>query len=343
MEKAERQLLEDFIAGRCTKEELVQVNLLLKSKKGQQMLDELLEEREAADWNNPPEEDEAMQELVRAKQAEMQERIAAYERRRPFSVNFIRWGSYAAVFAGILVLTTLVLWQGPKGGYFGGNQPQYVEITNSGGLPERHLLPDSTEVYLAAGSTLKYPETFSKTGRNIELQGEAFFDVKRDEARPFTIRSGNMETRVLGTSFKVTAFAGQEQEVAVATGKVSVRSVNEEKAAEPVLLTRGLKVNYNPQTGEVKTGEVDVHSLEQWKSGTLIFNEQTMSLIARQLEGRYGVQIGFSDQKIANHRVSGTFAAGEAVTEILDMLGFVGKFRYETTDDGKKFVIRDEN
>lgn len=338
MKEEEKKLLEKFIDGYYTGEELQKVYLLLMDKAGREMLETLIEKREAFEWNNPPEMGKAMQELVQTRQMEMQRRIADYESRRSFFHNkLIRWGSYAAVFVGVLVMATLI-WQHSKNGGFDSIEPQYVEISNSDGLPELYLLPDSTKVYLAGGSTVKYPESFNKTERDIELQGEAFFEVKRDETRPFTIHSGSMKTEVLGTSFKVTAFEGLEQEVAVASGKVSVSAVSEGKTSEMALLTGGLKIRYNPQTGEQTKGEIDTYSLEKWKTGTLLFNEEPMSLVAQQLERRYGIQLEFADREVAKYRVSGTFAPEETVAEILGMLGFVGKFRHESVD-GKHFTI----
>jgi ferric-dicitrate binding protein FerR (iron transport regulator) len=147
-----------------------------------------------------------------------------------------------------------------------------------------------------------------------------------------------METRVLGTSFKITAFDRLEKEVAVASGKVSVSFTGEKDTTAPALLTRGLKIRYNPQTGEAAKGTVDVHCLEQWKSGRLIFNEQAMNLVAQQLNGRYGIPIVFADPEVAARRISGTFDREETASGILDMLGLVGKFRHEIID-GKKIII----
>lgn len=336
--KENRKLLEKFLDGLCTEEELREVNFLLASKEGRNQLDTLIEERETAGWNNSSERDSSMKELVEQKQAEMQCRIEEHESHRLFHNKFIRWGSYAAAFIGVFIMINLLVIQNTSKEGLADVETQYAEINNPTGLPILHILPDNTRVYLAAGSTLKYPEVFSKTGRDIELQGEAFFDVTHDESRPFTIHSGTMSTRVLGTSFKVTAFAGQEQEVAVATGKVRVSTKGENNKSKAVLLTRGLKVNYNPQTGVTTTGNIDVHSLEEWKTGTLYINEQPMSLVAKQLEGRYGIRLVFVGTEAARQRVSGTFTPNEHVSEILDMLGIVGKFRHESSD-GKNYTI----
>jgi ferric-dicitrate binding protein FerR (iron transport regulator) len=288
------------------------------------------------EWNNPPEPDEAQRELLRIKQREMRKRIADYEatRRSNSTVVWRRTLSYAAVFAGIILLTTLTLRQFYDPDTSGNITEQYMELSNpSSKLPVRYLLPDKSEVYLAAGSTLKYPRSFSASDRHVVLQGEAFFDVTRDESRPFSIRSGKMKTRVLGTSFKITAFDGLENEVAVASGKVFVSFDGEDNAAAKALLTRGAMVRYNPHTGEAEKGTVDVQRLEKWKRGTLFFNDQPMSLVAQQLKDRYGINIVFADREAAGTRISGTFGVEETASGILNMLGFVGKFKYEIKNE----------
>jgi ferric-dicitrate binding protein FerR (iron transport regulator) len=297
-------------------------------------------EKQLSEWNNPLEPDEARPEYVQFKLEEMRRRIDDYERNRcsrpkipPLRSKPVR---YAAAFTGILILATYALLPTRNGNH---TAEQYTEQANLGSRkPVRYILPDSSEIYLAAGSRVKYARTFPETGRNILLQGEAFFDVKRDESRPFTVRSGGMEIRVLGTSFKITAFDELEMEVAVASGKVSVNFTGDEKEAGQALLTRGSKVRYNPQTGEATRGDVDVFCLEQWKSGKLIFNDQTMRLVARQLNVRYGIRILFADRKVAGRRVSGTFGIDETASGILDMLGFVGKFRYEIINSEKIII-----
>lgn len=344
MEEAERHLLKKFLDGLCTGDELKRVITILDGQEGRELLDELMRKRETQAWNHPAVADRDMQELVRGKQAEMQQRIAAHEsQQRSFSGKkvVIRWSKplrYAAIWAGVLILGGLAVWQFKKNRIPVMAEVHYVEKVNQHGIPERYTLPDSTVVYLAAGSTLMYPETYPATGRDVHLLGEAFFDVTRDESHPFTVLSGEMKTRVLGTSFRVTAFEDHEQEVAVATGKVSVSSVDGEKTTGLALLTPGLKVTYNAQTGRAVKGKVDVYNLEQWKAGELIIDEQPMSVVARELERRYDIQLTFSDPEAANNRVSGAFSATEPVSNVLDMLGFVGKFRHESRD-GKTFTI----
>ncbi len=332
------QLLEKFVAGLCTKEEIRAVNLLLGCEAGRKMLDWIIESREKGEFENPPAPDAIMQQWVDTNQPLLQQRIATYERHSRFSSKkmILRWSSVAAAFVGIALVTGVALWRGSNTiDLFGGGMTmEFAELSNPEGIPVLHELSDGTQVWLAAGSTLKYPETFNEKRRDVELEGEAFFDVARDENRLFTMKTGSMETRVLGTSFKITAFEGYEHEVAVATGKVSVNLKGEELAR----LTSGTGVRHDPATGGTTKSEIDPTALEQWKSGTLFFDKQPMEVVARQLENRFGIEIIFADPQIATHSVRGIFSPEKSAEDILGMLGFVGNFEYERTDD-KHYTI----
>ncbi|MBC9930171.1 FecR family protein [Chitinophaga qingshengii] len=336
MGKADHYLLQQFLDGRCSEEERRQVAILLETPEGRAILDELMRRREMMAWDYPPEENEEMQELLRRRQQEMQQRIAVHEGKRSRTIDWRKSLRYAAIWGGLMILSGLALWKSGKG----RTDIHYVEMTNPNGVPARHVLPDSTVVYLAAGSRLKYPDTYPQTGRSIELQGEAFFDVKQDKAHPFTILTGTMLTRVLGTSFRITAYDGKEQEVIVATGKVSVSMVQQEKVTELAQLTAGRKITYHPATGEAVPGMADISHMEQWMAGDLMLADMTMGEVATILERRYGVTFRFANTNAAKHMVSGTFSAASSLMEVLDMLGFVGKFSYRLSADGKICTIQ---
>lgn len=340
MGKADHYLLQQFLDGRCSEEERRQVAILLETPEGKAILDELMRRREMMAWDYPPEENEAMQELVLRKQTDMQQRIAVHESGQPLkatrTINWRKSLRYAAIWGGLMMLSGLALWKSGKR----RTDIHYVEMSNPNGIPARHVLPDSSVVYLAAGSRLKYPDTYPQTGRSIELHGEAFFDVKQDKSHPFTILSGTILTRVLGTSFRITAYDGKEQEVIVATGKVSVSTVHKETVTELAMLTAGRKITYHPETGKVVPGVADISHMEQWIAGDLLLAEMTMGEVTTILERRYGVTFRFVNTNAAKHMVSGTFSAASSLTEVLDMLGFVGKFSYRLSADGKICTIQ---
>lgn len=313
---------------------------MLDTEEGRAWLNELMRRREAMVWDNPPEEAPAMQQLIALKQYEMQQRIHAHDNSlQAVPQPVIRWRKtlrYAAIWTGLIMLSGLAVWKFGK-----GHKPlQYVEMVNPKGAPARHVLPDSTIVYLGAGSRLTYAATYPQTGRDITLTGEAFFDVVRDDRHPFSIRSGALITRVLGTSFRITAYDDGQQEVAVATGSVSISAVREEKPTELAQLTAGRKITYQPGTGKAIPGIADVSSIEQWKAGDLVFADRTMGDVVIALERRYGVTFRFEKAATALRIVSGTFSATDSLTSVLDMLGFVGKFSYRFSADEKICIIR---
>lgn len=344
MGEAERLLLQKFLTGFCTEKEHQRVRELLDSTEGRNLLDELMREREIKAWDSPKQPDPSMQQQVQQKLAEMQQRIAAYEeeQQRPLvdKGRVIRWRKvlrYAAVFTGFLMVTGLAVWQFNKKPSSVADRIQYTEKTNTQGIPVRYVLPDSTQVFLAAGSTLKYPEGLAGKQRIVLLQGEAFFDVTPNKEKPFIIRTGEVETRVLGTSFKVSAFDGHPLEVAVATGKVGVSRTDGTEHKELASLTPGRKVSWNRQTDVVTESDVEVAELVQWKAGDLIFNEQPMGDVAAILERRFGKSFRFADEASRQVRVSGTFTPDESIESVVDMLSFVGKFNYQQSSD-KQFI-----
>lgn len=317
--------MEKFWTGDCTRPELRQVERLLDSKAGRKIHEALFREREREGWACFSPSDRPSD----ARRRELRRHIARHRTCSPRRVLRV-----AAILTGAVLLTG-VLWRQERIGtsLFDGTV-HYAEISNPDGVPEHFVLPDGSDIWLAAGSTLKYPEAFAKKERGVELSGEAFFEVERDEKKPFTIRTGELETRVLGTSFKVTAFEGNPREVAVATGKVRVSQSGKELA----LLTLGTRVRHDPATGETIRDTVDPEDLQQWKTGWLIFHKLPMKSVAEQLENRFGVTIEFADPAVADRHVRGIFEPGEPLEAILRVLARAGEFQCENPDE-KRYVI----
>lgn len=129
------------------------------------------------------------------------------------SSNFIFWRAAAS----ILVVLGLG-WPGYR--FFQQtNEPAIANVLKTQQKTTEQLLPDGTKVFLNHNTTLSYAEDFGKDTRTVTLRGEAYFDVKRDENRPFIIQANGTEVRVLGTSFNVRAY-DKKVNVAVTSGKV---------------------------------------------------------------------------------------------------------------------------
>lgn len=337
MQAEDKDLLKKFLYGYCTPEENLKVQELLK----QPGIQEVMQELTLQEWNEPASSDGTANTVISSWKEKLNNRILMGEleteekqvNRRVRRLSFLR---YAAVWTGLLLMSGVAVWQFKKTDH--SNNIALVQKNNMQGQPVKYLLPDSSEVYLGAGSRLSYPVQFAGNKREINLQGEAFFQVKHNASKPFIIHTGEIQTQVLGTSFKVKAFDGQPLVVAVATGKVGVSSHNGEQSKTLALLTPGLKITWNSKTQKAVQGTVDIYSLEQWKSGDMVFEDQPMEQIAAELQRRYTIKIDFMDRVVANNQVSGTFPSNKPVDKVMNTLAMAGKFRFETKDN-KSFKI----
>ena len=168
-------------------------------------------------------------------------------------------------------------------------------------------LTDGSHITLEKGATLYYPKLFSGSSRKVYLEGNAFFNIASNPKKPFLVFSGDIVTKVLGTSFTVhKSDVSGNIEVAVLTGKVIVEkadSGNEtfHAGAEGVYLTPNKKVIFVPESEEYITGIVDKPVFVQVpEPGAFIFEETSLSQVLEKLEKAYGVEIKLENTNISN-------------------------------------------
>lgn len=169
------------------------------------------------------------------------------------------------------------------------DRPRWVAITTAPGQLKEVWLPDSTLVSMAGGSSLRYDaRKYGEERRVVEMKGKAFFQVKRNEARPFSVYTERTEVIVLGTSFQV-----REQtpvtEVNVLTGKVCFAAGQEEK--DRVILTAGMSASYSMEKKEMTIlAEENLNNLS-WKTKQLRFNDTPLSKVIEDLCNYYEVPV----------------------------------------------------
>lgn len=179
------------------------------------------------------------------------------------------------------------------------------------------LLPDSTQVWLNVASTLDFPETFSEEKREVYLSGEAFFDVKHAAERPFLIHTGNVITKVLGTSFNIKAYPGQpDVVVSVKRGKVEVRKNNEVMAT----LGKGEEVKVATATSQAALGTTQENMVAAWTTGRLAYESRPIGDILQDLERNYNVKIALTDPRLAEEVFTTSFRRDIGVEEALEII-----------------------
>lgn len=343
MNETDKALLRKFLEGRCSDAELDLVARILANQEDADLLDKLMEEAAAEEWATPMEQDEEeynkriVEAHNRIRQTDFVNTEEKIGNQRLIKMNWLR---YAAVFVGALLLTSLVYLHINKD-MISHRTSSYVEKRNPKGLPIRYILPDSSEVLLGAGSSLAYSDPFDESKREIILKGEAFFTVTPMPEKPFIVRTGEISTRVLGTSFKIQAFDKQPLEVAVATGKVAVVKDVGKQIERLALLTPGFKVTQNLETGKYEMATINISDLENWKSGELVF-DQSLELAVRGLQRRYGVKIRIADPEVKQHRMIATFSGTDSLQDVLELMSLVGKFRYEKENENNYIIYNNK-
>ena len=197
-------------------------------------------------------------------------------------------------------------------------------------------LTDGTVVHLNANSRLVIPENFSKSNRQVALEGEAFFDVVKNHQSPFIILCDDVKTTVLGTSFNIYAYPDKDNfKVALVTGKLVVELKDTDN--DSIELKPNEMVRYNKNTGTINKMPFTNTDFMAWKDGVLKFKEADIDEIAERLEQWYGVTIMLEGKVGIKRKFSGKFD-NKSLEYVLDGMSYTSGFEYKI--QGKEVIIK---
>jgi transmembrane sensor len=260
-----------------------------------------------------------------------------------------------ALIAATLVSTWLLLYSGHKQP-LAPNLTQILpaqslnEVVTANGSRTHLTLPDGTKVWLNAGSHLTYDKSYGSTRREINLTGEAFFDVANNPQQPFIIHTPRMDVRVLGTSFNVKSYtADKTTEATLVRGSIAISIKNRPdetiilKPNQKLIVTSDQTTLLHHQAGQSRavpdsTAQISIRppSYEQntgamietsWVNNRFIFKDEDFGALSKDLERWYGVNIQLTDSAQANWRFTGNFEK-ENVRQALDALKLTANFNY---------------
>ncbi|MEN7548012.1 FecR domain-containing protein [Rapidithrix thailandica] len=245
----------------------------------------------------------------------------------------IHWRTLAAsIVLFLLCLTGFFWWETQDMPEANPSEKEdYIVKTTRKGQQLAVSLPDGSIVRLNADSQLKIPRQFSKSTRKVLLQGEAFFQVAKDQVHPFRICSGEVVTMVLGTSFNVKAYPEEAIEVAVFSGKVKVNNnvKNKSSLSQEITLTARQAVSIY-QDRMHKLEEFDPLRHQGWKDKIIYFEQAGFEEVSRLLERWYGVTF------VVHQPVQGTFNGtfkNLSLPEVLKGLDYTAKFSFRIQAD----------
>ncbi len=210
----------------------------------------------------------------------------------------------------------------------------YITSHTNSGQQVDIVLSDGTSVRLNAGSSLRYPRVFSGKFREVDLVGEAFFKVKKNEKMPFLIRSNEIITKVLGTEFNINAYPeNKEVLVAVVSGKVAVKAKDKiGKKKQVVCLTQEEMVTFGREDKALTVSKFDVNEQVGWKDGILYFEKCDFITALKKMERWYGVNIQSRDTALElqedTWRFSGKFQ-NKSLAYVLEAMSYPNRFTFK--------------
>jgi transmembrane sensor len=294
---------------------------------------------------------------------DLEQKFRRIIRRRLPKQHKIHWRKmiwYAAALGGLIVLAWGVFHQDRPAPFPPmRKQSKGGEVTARPGVRTRLVLPDGTQVWLNSNSKLKYSADFNLHSREVELEGEAYFDVAKDMERAFIVHASTIDVRVLGTAFTIKSYPQDETiEATLLKGAIEISGRDNPSAPriilkpdEKVVLSKHL-LSPVPSTPTHLTGSVtppavrpdisvnpvpanipDSEKVETaWLYNRLVFNGDTFKELAEKMERWYNVRIIFRDDQLYKYRFGGAFA-NESVRDALNALQLTAQFTYKINGD----------
>lgn len=205
-------------------------------------------------------------------------------------------------------------------------------LTTTRGEQTRVRLPDGSLVFLNAASSLSYPASFAKLKeRKVELTGEGYFEVAKDKAHPFIVKSGRQEVEVLGTHFNINSYvdeAGSKTTLIEGSVKVSSGSLSK-------LLISGQQAVLSGD-GEIALKTVDTETVVAWKNNQFMFDGENIQTVMRMVARWYNVEVEYVGE-VTNERFLGGVSRFDHVSKVLKSLESTGKVHFRI--EGRKIYV----
>lgn len=301
----EKELLYKFFAGTATFEEKERIMLWMESAPDNKQL--FLSERKL--YNTL---------LLNSEHVEIEQTVKKQQ----------HW-MYSGVLRFMRIAAIIVLAFGL--GYFAqdwdtdGPVPMQT-ITVPAGQCVNITLPDGSNIWLNAQTTIQYPISFNKCERMIKLDGEAYFEVAKDTKRPFIVNTKECRVEVLGTKFNVDAYSYRDKfETVLMEGAVKVSMLN--NPSEAISLKPDNKVYRS--NGRLLTEKMNNFERYRWKEGLICFQNEPFNVVMEDFEKFYGLKIVVNNQKVTRYLYTGKFKQTDGIDYALSLLQKNIHFTYQ--------------
>ncbi|WP_158995990.1 FecR family protein [Mucilaginibacter sp. L196] len=336
--KLSADILEKYFKGDCNESEIAQINFWYESF-----------EHDGNDISNLSDmEKEAFRNLMlnnirKNINTEETTNIVSLRKIRPIRSLFY----FLAGCAAVILVVFFIKYRIPNKSEIVTNEEMVVD--NMTKTIQKITLSDGSRVWLSPKSQLTYPKILGAHSRRVAMIGEAFFEVTKDHNRPFSIFSGNIITKVWGTSFRICSYKNEETKVDVVTGKVSVsipkpgmpvpdlNKSDQIESVQEVMLTPNQEVTYDNKLNDLKKHiKITDSTIDIWKKTNIAFDNAPMADVFKILSKKFKVHIWSADKKVNSDYLNADFT-NESLPSIMEMLKNTMDVNYAV--NGSEFVL----
>lgn len=241
--------------------------------------------------------------------------------------------------AAVVIISLGLGWSGHyfySSDFFSNRHVEQKSVEASKGQVKEIFLADGTHVWLNSDSKLSFPSNFTADTREIELQGEAFFEVTSDEEYPFLVKTKNHTVKVTGTKFNICEYPESKIiETTLLEGKVKIITGNITKDIFP-----GQQSSFNTETAEVRINEADFEIYTAWTEGRYEFKNEPIEKVFRIMERWWDVKIDYPETELKNERISGVLRRYKPLKQHFEVIKQLIPIEYEIENDVIKVNLK---
>lgn len=306
------KLLSKFLDGNSNKEEMRQLNRSLDNPS--QFDDWMTEQWEEADNEIDFRIEKKMYTFIDAQ-------------RKKGSDNFKPY--FWQIAASLLLISTIGLsYLLYDRALFADSDPSLWSVNVEKGQKANMTLPDGTRVWINSDSKITYNSDFNRSSRDVKLEGEAYFEVAKNEKLPFIVQTSLVDVQALGTAFNVKAYANDtDVETTLVEGKVLVNTPLQSKCLLP-----NQRMIFGKHDNSVSIEpEADAQAYAAWRTNQLMFNHQDLKSITKVLERYYNIKFVFEEEKLETYCFSGAIP-NTSLESLLEIIAMTSPMSYHMKD-----------
>lgn len=315
--ESKKKLFAKFLAGVSS---VAEDDAILKTPEVRMMMEGQWDEEHSAFKDIPrPDHQKLLVQVYRKIIGGRQEKIMPPIKRMALIQRF----AAAAALIILLLSVGTILW---NEGVIPGKD--IVTINAPQGVRVEVFLPDGSRVWLNSGSTLTYNSKFDNNTRKLKFEGEAFFNISHNPSRPLIVETSDANIEVLGTRFNVISKPKQQKwEATLVSGSIKVSPSGKKKATGQISLSNGQKAIWSSSKQRFVVEQANTSDITRWVKNHLVFENETFSELAKQLENTFGVDIIIPSAIANSYRFTATFT-DESIYEIFNLLKITAPFDF---------------